>query len=440
MNNKKQQTNQSENTLTEIFKYEVKEGVSEFHVMIHSTRPEDTYEEQLNAVANAYNDLLAGELKGAMAVFKRYFLSDTANQADLLLAITTESSDCALSVVEQPPLDGTKIALWAYLQTNVQTQVLHNGLFEVKHNAYCHLWGGSAFNRAANSEYQTRLLLNDYVMQLMEQGCKLADNCIRTWFFVQNVDVNYAGVVKARNEVFVTQNLTEKTHYIASTGIGGRHADPKVLVQMDTYAVAGLKPEQIHFLYAPTHLNPTYEYGVSFERGTYVDYGDRRQVFISGTASINNKGEVVYPGDVERGVGIFHAFAEIVVVFHFRGSPSGFRDGAEAWPDHEVEALGRVNAFRPDIGLDTHDEFLLIGRDFPLLQAFVREFIDVLKRAEPVPCASPFVGLMLGKIEIQRTARREDRPITGLKGFLQDRNPVMAPPHEDCLILWSVDF
>lgn len=44
----------------------------------------------------------------------------------------------------------------------------------------------------------------------MEQGCKLADNCIRTWFFVQNVDVNYAGVVKARNEVFVTQNLTEK--------------------------------------------------------------------------------------------------------------------------------------------------------------------------------------------------------------------------------------
>lgn len=54
------------------------------------------------------------------------------------------------------------------------------------------------------------------------------------------------------------------------------------------------------FLYAPTHLNPTYEYGVSFERGTFVDYGDRRQVFISGTASINNRGEVMYPGDVRQ--------------------------------------------------------------------------------------------------------------------------------------------
>ena len=298
MNNKQQKP--TEKTSAEIFEYNVENGVSEYHVMIHARCPEDTYEQQLNAVVNAYFTLLEGELHGAVAVFKRYFLSDAANQSDMLLALTTESSDCALSIVEQPPLDGSKIALWAYLQSGVQTRVLHNGLFEVKHGAYRHLWSGNAFNRAANSEYQTRLLLNDYVMQLMEQGCKLADNCIRTWFFVQNVDVNYAGVVKARNEVFVTQNLTEKTHYISSTGIGGRHADSRVSVQMDAYAVDGIKPGQVHFLYAPAHLNPTYEYGVSFERGTYVDYGDRRQVFISGTASINNKGEVVHPGNIRR--------------------------------------------------------------------------------------------------------------------------------------------
>ncbi|MDE5702720.1 MAG: hypothetical protein K2I15_10215 [Bacteroides sp.] len=300
MNVNEQHTDRSGKTLTEIFRYEAGQGVSEFHVMIHSIQPEDTYQQQLSAVADAYNEVLTRELKEAVAVFKRCFLSDAANQADILQAFMAENSDCALSIVEQPPLNGTKIALWVYLQTDVQTRVLHNGLFEVKHGAYRQLWGGSAFNRAANSEYQTRLLLNDYVMQLMEQGCTLANDCIRTWFFVQNVDVNYAGVVKARNEVFVTQNLTEKTHYISSTGIGGRHADPKVLVQMDTYAVTGLQAGQIHFLYAPTHLNPTYEYGVSFERGTYVDYGDRRHVFISGTASINNKGEVVHPGDIRK--------------------------------------------------------------------------------------------------------------------------------------------
>mgnify|MGYP002256336548 FL=1 len=186
-------------------------GVTEYHVMIHATDPKQTYREQMNVVLDAYAALLKKELSGAVAVFKRYFLSDAANQAELLLAATAESSDCALSVVEQPPLDGTKIALWAYLQTDVQTRVLPNGLYEVKHGAYRQLWMGGSFNRAANSEYQMRLLLNDYAMQLMEEGCTLADNCLRTWIFVQNVDCNYAGVVKARNEMFVTQNLTENT-------------------------------------------------------------------------------------------------------------------------------------------------------------------------------------------------------------------------------------
>ena len=288
----------SEQTSIEIFKYEVPEGVCEYHAILRVTNPLLTYAEQVECLLGAYGSLLGGELKGSVAVFKRFFLSDAANQANYLQALHAEHSDCALSVVEQPPLDGTKVAMWVYLQKGVQTKTLPNGIYEVSHGGYRHLWMAGACNQASNSEYQMRLLFNDYVMQLLENGCSLADNCIRTWLFVQNVDVNYAGVVKARNEVFVTQNLTDKTHFIASTGIAGRHANPKVFVQMDAYAVDGLQKEQIHYLYAPTHLNPTYEYGVSFERGTYIDYGDRRHVFISGTASINNKGEIMYPGDV----------------------------------------------------------------------------------------------------------------------------------------------
>ena len=63
MKDKQQQTNQSENTLTEIFKYEVEAGVSEYHVMIHATRPEATYEEQLNAVVDTYCQLRESELQ-----------------------------------------------------------------------------------------------------------------------------------------------------------------------------------------------------------------------------------------------------------------------------------------------------------------------------------------------------------------------------------------
>ena len=72
------------------------------------------------------------------------------------------------------------------------------------------------------------------------------------------------------------------------------------MTQMDNYAIAGIQPGQVHYLYAPTHLNRTSEYGVSFERGTYIDYADRRHTIISGTASINNKGLIEHPKDIER--------------------------------------------------------------------------------------------------------------------------------------------
>ena len=272
--------------------------VAEHHVMIHVTDHRLPYSSQLKAVDDTLTQLVHGQLGGAKPVFKRYFLSDAYNQSGEVLSLELDYSDYALSVIQQSPLDGTKIALWVYLQTHVETRALPSGLYEVRHGRYRHLWNASAHNLAKNSEYQTRLLLNEYIMQLAQEGCRLADNCIRTWFFVNDVDNNYPGVVKARNQVFFTQDLTDDTHFIASTGIGGRQADPKVLSQMDNYAIDGLQPGQVSYLYAAHRLNRTRDYGVSFERGTCVDYGDRRHVFISGTASINNKGEIVHPGDV----------------------------------------------------------------------------------------------------------------------------------------------
>jgi enamine deaminase RidA (YjgF/YER057c/UK114 family) len=287
-----------ERAQADIFCFDNGTEVKEYHAMIHVTAPCLNFSQQLEAILNTYNQLIDGELKGVQAVFKRYFLSDAANQADEI--ILADVTDCAKSIIEQPPLDGTKIALWVWLMTDVQTSLTKSGLYEVSHGQFRHLWNASAHNLAANSEYQMRLLFNEYVMQLAEEGCKLSDNCIRTWLFVNDIDLNYGGVVRARNQVFFTQGLTVHTHFIASTGIGGRQADPNVLSQMDNYAIAGIQAEQIHYLYAPTHLNRTSDYGVSFERGSYVDYADRRHVFISGTASINNKGEIMYPKDVEK--------------------------------------------------------------------------------------------------------------------------------------------
>ena len=289
---------QLDNAHAEIYSFQGKGEVTEYHVMIHAHAQGRSFQQQLDAVLDCYEQLKAQELKGATAVMKRYFLSDVANQADDVLLADT--SDCAKSIIGQAPLDGSKIGLWVYMMTSVSTRLLPSGLYEAAHGQFRHLWNASAHNTAQNSEYQTRLLFNEYVMQLMQEGCTLADNCIRTWLFVNDVDVNYGGVVAARNKIFFTQGLTEDTHYIASTGIGGCAQDAKVMTQMDNYAIAGIKKEQVHYLYAPTHLNRTSDYGVSFERGTYIDYRDRRHVIISGTASINNKGQIEHPKDIVK--------------------------------------------------------------------------------------------------------------------------------------------
>ncbi len=287
-----------DNAEARIFGFDGGTEVEEFHLVLSVTNPMLPYREQLEAIFSAYNEAKNCLTSGAKPVFKRYFLSDASNQIELLTARETESTDCAVSIIQQPPLNGTKLALGAYLTTNMERKQLENGLFEARHGAYRHLWLANACDTSENSETQTRILLKNYVQHLENEGVSLADDCVRTWFFVNEVDLNYAGVVKARNEVFATQNLTDQTHFIASTGIGGRQADAQVLAQMDAYAIDGIQQAQIGFLYAPTHLNRTSDYGVAFERGTFVDYGDRRHVFISGTASIDNKGEIVHHGDV----------------------------------------------------------------------------------------------------------------------------------------------
>ena len=293
MNYRKLQFEELEVT-AEVAAYEPKEGVTEWHVILHVNNNQLPFGEQLGRLYEA-EDRLPGmpEFWGAQYIMKRYFLSDSTNQQPLM----RQQKNISVSLIQQQPLDGTKIAAWLYLQSGVEVRE-QNGAVVVSHNGYQHLWKMGMVKNQGDSARQTEELLTEYEAMLSKFNATLAENCIRTWFFVRDVDTNYHGLVVARRDNFIRQGLTEKTHYISSTGIGGSPADTKALVQLGTYAITGLEPEQQHYLYAPTHLNPTYEYGVTFERGTVVEYGDREHVFISGTASINNKGEVVHVGDI----------------------------------------------------------------------------------------------------------------------------------------------
>lgn len=277
-----------------VSRFSTQGGIGEYHAIVAADAPRAPFAEQMAAVAQMIDTVQRSLPRAARLVFARFFLTDAVNQAAMVPAL----KGCSISVVEQPLLNGSKVAAWLYFQDDMETELLPSGMLAARHGAYTHLWRGAMSAPDLSSEVATVAMLSDYATDLSNMGLSLADNCLRTWFFVHDVDINYHGMVVGRNDVFACNGLTSDTHFLASTGIGGKNPDPRVLVTLDTYAVGGISPDQVKYIQAPTHLNPTYEYGVAFERATAVDYGDRRHLFISGTASINNKGEVMHPGDI----------------------------------------------------------------------------------------------------------------------------------------------
>lgn len=283
-------------TYIQVRSFRTEKGTEEAFAVIGATDRRMPFSQQLDAIWRRCQEYRQS-VPSLCPVFERWFLSDSSQQQSAVEELR-KGAENAVSIIEQPPLDGTKAALLVYLQSDTTTSVLKEGLFSASHGSYRHIWACSRKADGKSSREQAKELLISYGEQISEHGNTLSDNCIRTWFFVNDIDNNYHGVVTARNDVFSTQGLTRDTHFIASTGIGGRCAERGCSVMFDAYAVNGIVPEQIQYLQAPDYLNPTYEYGVSFERGTAVTYGDRKHVFISGTASIDNCGNIVHTGDV----------------------------------------------------------------------------------------------------------------------------------------------
>ncbi|MBI5094014.1 MAG: translation initiation inhibitor [Candidatus Hydrogenedentes bacterium] len=292
-----------------ISRFRGQDGVDEYHVMV---RPTDygSFSAQLEWLSAAYQNALdALELDAQSTVLRRFFCSDLSNQTAALEARpfsnpSDPDTPCAVSWTRQPPGGSAKVALWAYHLTDPESDLdktLAASAVTLRRGALAHHWTTGRTSTNQDLPYdQTRGILESYDAILQAHSMSLAHNVVRTWFFVQNIDSNYSGFVAARREFFAQHGLTPDTHFVASTGVDGAHADTAAKVAMDAYAISGIRPEQIAFLAAPEHLSPTQLYGVTFERGTSVAYRDRKHVFISGTASIDHQGRILYPGNVSR--------------------------------------------------------------------------------------------------------------------------------------------
>ncbi len=287
------------------------ETVQEYFITINA--PEGTsFLGELNFLADSYHaacDQLG--LCEETLVFARFYLSDIANQKNILRDsdIFAYMRKGAVSTIQQSPVYHGNVSLLVYhIKRNshpLNKQVFtydendrRNGVL-IKGGHYDMLWVANFYGIGKlSSREQTDEIFDSYVDILDKNGMNLLENTLRTWVYVRDVDNNYHGMVESRKALFERHGLTPKTRYIASTGIEGFSREVNSLVDFDAFAMKNLKKEQIVSMNALDNLPPTITYGVTFDRGTRVRFGDRSHLHISGTASIDKDGNVMHLGDV----------------------------------------------------------------------------------------------------------------------------------------------
>ena len=219
-----------------------------------------------------------------------------------------QETDFYLSLTEQPPSTGVKLAMIGMCLSNITAKHRRGNVFfidtttGIKHIFAEHLVDSTA-DENSNSEIQTTNIFSLLQDKLSEFNATIENNVLRIWLYAPHVDADYAGIVKARNELFDSLNVTKDTHYIASTGIQGGSTNQFARVFMDAYVVVGIDEQDIRYIQAPEHMSPTHVYGVAFERATGVHMGPTDFLFISGTASIDKEGEIMHSGDIVKQTG-----------------------------------------------------------------------------------------------------------------------------------------
>lgn len=132
---------------------------------------------------------------------------------------------------------------------------------------------------------------------LSNQGYKI-EHLIRTWIYMSKILDWYLEFNMVRTKCFHELGLVgkDKNYLPASTGIQGKREN-KEEIFMDALALIPKTVNCIVSVMKNTCQSEAREYGSLFSRGISVKIDNSETLYVSGTASINNKGETVYFND-----------------------------------------------------------------------------------------------------------------------------------------------
>ena len=131
-------------------------------------------------------------------------------------------------------------------------------------------------------------------MNMLQQALNYLPITVRMWIDLIDIDNNYLDFSNARNN-FYKQKYKLYDRFYASTCVGStKEFKLKLLI------VPNIKKEQIDFMELPDFLPHTTKYDVTFERGIKIKYKNSSKYYISGTASIDKNGEILYTNNVVK--------------------------------------------------------------------------------------------------------------------------------------------
>jgi enamine deaminase RidA (YjgF/YER057c/UK114 family) len=169
---------------------------------------------------------------------------------------------------------------------------------------YIHLAGIDGLrNGACEREKQTSLMF-DIINQVLVSQSSGFDNVARIWIYLEDILEWYDEFNSIRTENFktfglmpesITESEMDRIYLPASTGIGGRNP-ARASVFADVLAISG--DVQVSVL-PGVRQRSAYRYGSAFSRGVCIQERDYGQIFVSGTAAIDEQGNSLYPGNVE---------------------------------------------------------------------------------------------------------------------------------------------
>ena len=173
-------------------------------------------------------------------------------------------------------------------------------------------------------------------------------NVVRTWFYNRDILSWYDEFNMTRSQFFSRHNIYEGL-IPASTGIG-------IGNESGSYLVTGLlavepKSDNVAMFEVTSPLQcPATDYGSSFSRAAEIDFPDHRQLFISGTASIEQEGETIHENDIDRQ--ILCTIEVVEAILNSRDMNWANVTRAIAYVKH-AQDIPRFEYHREKLGLDT---------------------------------------------------------------------------------------